>query len=276
MTIQGYNIKAIVSGGIYEFYRYEDTMFRGYERKPSNSSTDTYYDSEGNIMMVDGETGELLPKNLTSRARSNIRARNNLRRLALANFGNKSKFLTLTFKENMQDIAESNKLFKAFMRKLKNEQKDLKYIAVIEFQDGKRKENGEGRGAIHYHLLCNLKFMRAEKIRGYWRSVVGEGNIDIQRIDHVDNIGAYVIKYMTKEAADPRLIGKKMYQTSQGLDKPKEIVGEQAEWLYRRMIEEKRKTVYSSQYENKQTANKIFYEEYNLSRKVTTPTAKKE
>jgi hypothetical protein len=33
-------------------------------------------------------------------------------------------------------------------------------------------------------------------------------------MDHVDNIGAYVIKYMTKEDADPRLIEKKMYQTS--------------------------------------------------------------
>ncbi len=257
MSIQAYNIKAIVSGGVYEFYRYEDTMFRGYTAKRGIGAVDTYQDENGNSMVLDRETGELIPKQLNSRARSNIRARNNLRRLALANFNNRSKFLTLTFKENMEDLKEANKMFKAFIRKMKKEQADLKYIAVIEFQE---------RGAIHYHLLCNLKYMRVEKIRKYWRDIVGEGNIDLQRIDHVDNIGAYVIKYMTKEDADPRLQGKKMYQTSQKLDKPTELIGAQAQYLYERMLAEKRKKVYSSSYENKQTTNHVFYEEYNIKR----------
>lgn len=254
MTIQAYNIKAIVSGGIYEFYRYEDTIFRGYERKISGSVSHDYFDSEGNAMQLDYETGELIPKKINSRARSNIRARNELRRLALANFSNKSKFITLTFKENMTDLVESNKLFKAFIRVLRKKQADLKYIAVIEFQK---------RGAIHYHVLCNLKYVRAKTLEEMW----GQGFIKINRIDHVDNIGAYVIKYMTKEDADSRLVGKKMYQTSQKLERPKELVGKQAEYLYEQMLKEKRKKVYSSSYENKQTFNKITYEEYNLSRK---------
>jgi hypothetical protein len=253
MTIQSYNIKAIVSGNVYEFYRYEDTMFRGYERKKSSIPIDTFYDSEGTEVYIDPDTGEMVPKKIESRARSNIRARNKLRRLALANFSNKSKFITLTFKENMQDLTESNKLFKAFIRELRKRQKDLKYIAVIEFQK---------RGAIHYHLLCNLKYVPAKKIEEIW----GQGFIKINRIDHVDNIGAYVIKYMTKEDADPRLIGKKMYQTSRNLERPKELVGKQAEWLYQKVLSEKRKKVYSAQYENKQTSNQIFYEEYNLNR----------
>lgn len=257
MTIQAYNMKVIVSGGVYEFYRYEDTMFRGYEQKRSSSSKNTFYNSEGEEVQVDHETGELIPKKLNSRGRSNIRARNELRRLALCNFSNKSTFLTLTFRENMEDLTEANKMFKAFVRKIKKERPDFKYIAVIEFQK---------RGAIHYHLLCNLKYMRFNKIRSYWRDVVGEGNIDSERITHVDNIGAYVIKYMTKEDADPRLIGKKMYQTSQGLDRPKEFVGKQAEYLYQQILKEKRKKVYSSSYENRQTSNKIFYEEFNLKR----------
>jgi len=253
MTIQAYNMKVIVSGGVYEFYRYEDTMFRGYEQKRSSSSKNTFYDSEGIELQVDHETGELIPKKLSSRARSNIRARNELRRLALSNFSNKSKFITLTFKEDMKDIAESYKLFKAFTRKLRKNQKDFKYIAVIEFTKA---------GRIHYHMLCNLKYVPANEIEKAW----GQGFIKINRIDHVDNIGAYVIKYMTKEDADTRLIGKKMYQTSKGLDRPKELVGKEAEYLYERMLKEKRKKVYSSSYENKQTANQIFYEEFNLKR----------
>lgn len=253
MTIQAYNIKAIVSGGIYEFYRYDDTIFRGYERKTGSSVPNDFFDSEGNPMNLDYETGELIPKKINSRARSNIRARNELRRLALTNFSNKSKFITLTFKENMTDLAESNKLFKAFIRDLRKKQSDLKYIAVIEFQK---------RGAIHYHLLCNLKYIKAKVLEETW----GHGFIKINRINHVDNIGAYVIKYMTKEDADPRLVGKKMYQTSQKLERPKELVGKQAEYLYEQMLKEKRKKVYSSSYENKQTTNKIIYEEYNLAR----------
>lgn len=253
MTIEAYNLKAIVSGGVIEFYRYEDTMFRGYEQPKGVASPNTFYDSEGNAVQLDRETGELIPKKLESRARSNIRARNELRRLALANFSNKSKFITLTFKENLQDVGRANELFKEFTRKLRKKRPDLKYIAVIEFQQ---------RGAIHYHLLCNLEYMPAKTVKETW----GNGFIKINRIDHVDNIGAYVIKYMTKEAADPRLIGKKMYQTSRNLKRPRELIGAQAEYLYERMKVEQRKMVYSSSYENKHTNNKIHYEEYNLQR----------
>ncbi|MGG1370004.1 Rep protein [Priestia megaterium] len=253
MTIQAYNMKVVISGGVYEFYRYEDTVFRGYEQKRGASAVNIYYDSEGTALKLDYETGELIPKNLESRARSNIRARNELRRLALSNFSNKSKFITLTFKEDMRDIAESNKLFKAFARKLRKIQTGFKYIAVIEFTKA---------GRIHYHMLCNLKYVPAKKIEKAW----GQGFIKINRIDHVDNIGAYVIKYMTKDDADTRLIGKKMYQTSKGLKRPEEIIGKKAEYLYEQMKKEQRKKVYSSSYENKQTTNKIFYEEYNLKR----------
>lgn len=257
MTIKAYNLKVIISGGVYEFYRYEDTMFRGYERKPGARSSNTFYDSEGIAMNIDPETGEMTPKALDSRGRSNIRARNELRRLALANFNNKSKFMTLTFKEDIEDVAEANQMFAAFVRKMKKERPDFKYIAVIEFQK---------RGAVHYHLLCNLKYMKFNIIREHWKGVVGEGNVDVQPIDHVDNIGAYVIKYMTKEGADPRLVGKKMYQTSRNLERPIELVGAKAEYLYEQMQKEGIKKAYSSSYENKQTTNQIHYEEYNLRR----------
>lgn len=258
MTIQSYNLKAVVSGNVIEFYRYDDTMFRGYEnKKVGGRISGDYIDTDGNRMTIDPDTGEMIPKNIESRARSNIRARNMIRRLALANFSNKSKFLTLTFKENIIDFDQANKMFKAFVRKMKKEQADFKYLAVIEFQE---------RGAIHYHMLCNMKYTRVEKIRDKWRSVVGEGNIDIQRITHVDNIGAYIVKYMTKADADERLVGKKMYQRSKGMDEPKELVGAQAEYILAQLEKEGKKIVYSSSYENKQTGNKITYSEFNLKR----------
>ncbi|MBT2688386.1 hypothetical protein J7I93_09350 [Bacillus sp. ISL-47] len=49
-------------------------------------------------------------------------------------------------------------------------------------------------------------------------------------MDHVVNIGAYVIKYMIKEDADPQLIGKKMYQETW---RTKELVWEQAGFIFK-------------------------------------------
>ncbi|MCU5009076.1 Rep protein [Bacillus paranthracis] len=250
MTIQAYNTKVVVSGGVIEVYKFQDTIFRGYESKRSGGGIAEYLD-------VDHETGEIIEKDsrVENRGRSNIRARNNIRRLALANFSNKSKFLTLTFKENMTDITKANERFKEFVKRMrKHEQKDFKYLSVIEFQK---------RGAIHYHMLCDLKYVKAKRIEELW----GHGFIKINRITHVDNIGAYVVKYMTKEDADERLIGKKMYQCSRGLEKPKELIGKKAEYVLAQLEKEGKKIAYSSEYENKQTGNKIEYREYNLSRK---------
>lgn len=258
MSLQLYQTKVFVSGNVVEVYQYGLPIARGYERSTSGLSGPSDYD-------IDLETGEILSspeeRKLSSRAQSNIRARNNLRRLALMNFTNKSKFLTLTFRENITDVEEANKYFKAFIRKLKKECKDepLKYIAVIEFHQ---------RGAVHYHMLCNLPYVRVEKIRSHWRSVVGEGNgnIDLQRIDHVDNIGAYVIKYMTKEDADPRLIGKKMYQCSKGLTKPREVIGAEADKILSQLQQNGKKIAYSNSYRSKHLDCEVVYSEYNLDR----------
>jgi len=46
--------------------------------------------------------------------------------------------------------------------------------------------------------------------------------LNLTRIKGVDNVGAYVCKYMTK-SDDDRLKGKKMYFNSRNLNKPTEI-----------------------------------------------------
>jgi hypothetical protein len=126
-SIQAYNIKAIVCGNVIEFYRYEDTIFRGYEQKRSGGAFPDY-------VHIDYDTGELLEseKKIESRARSNIRARNEVRRLALSNFNSNSKFLTLTFKENLTDVTQANELFKEFIKRVrKKHDKDFKYLAIV-------------------------------------------------------------------------------------------------------------------------------------------------
>lgn len=266
-----YNVKVLFSGNVIEVYRYEETRSVGYsikERGLSNSDDEINY-----------ETGEIITKEdrrLQSRKASNIRARNNLRRLITTNFNKNSKFLTLTFKENVQDVELANEIFKRFIFNLnrylnKVNKPSLSYVAVIEFQDGERRGDKIGRGAIHYHLVCDLKGVGANTIRKYWLNATKElkGNIDIKNIRHVDNVGAYLVKYMTKGNADKRLIGKKLYQTSRGLEKPKELglaMWKPKDRLILEDLLKGKKITYSSDYEDKHTGGTVNFQEINLSR----------
>ncbi|MDV4535914.1 hypothetical protein NNE64_12635 [Enterococcus faecium] len=286
---QAYNVKLIQSGNVLEVYSYGEKRFRGFQR------SDNYGKSEGiyHVREVDEETGEIYGRvataeeiesireeiKLSSRATSNQIARNKVRRLVLANFNNRSRFLTLTFRQNIQDVELASKTFERFVKymnyDLKEEGKEFKYIAVIEFQK---------RGAIHFHLICdglpmNRKGYR-DKVRNRWRQAIrtvtgaegeGVGNIDLKKISHVDNVGAYVVKYMTKAEADKRLFGKKLYRTSQGLRKPVERIFnydslEELEKELRAFGVEGTKKVYQSSYKDQFTEATVDYQEYNFDR----------
>lgn len=156
-----------------------------------------------------------------NRVNSTLRARKAIRRLINANVGQYYKpngspyppiFATITFKENIQDIKQANYEFKKFRQRLEYQQQiKLKYLVVVEFQQ---------RGAIHYHaIFFNLPYLSTNEIAAIWRN----GFIKLNRIDEVDNIGAYVCKYLGKDLEDDRLAGQKSYFCSKGLKKPTEI-----------------------------------------------------
>lgn len=147
-------------------------------------------------------------------ANTNQKRRDTIRRLACCNFDNMyDKFLTLTFSDNKTDVQECNVLFKAFIRKLREVKhiSNLKYLAVIEFQK---------RGAVHYHVLLNIPYIPQNEIQDLW----GHGFVSINAIEHVDNIGAYIVKYMTKDNIDKRLRGQKAYLFSRNLHKPEKVI----------------------------------------------------
>ena len=186
--------KYVITGHILEVYTYQ-SYIRG---KGGANRTSASADLENKL------------KNY---ANNNQRRRDKIRRLACSNFNNKyDKFLTLTFAENKTDIQECNLLFKNFIKRLKYQYKlnNLKYLAVIEFQE---------RGAVHYHCLLNIPYIPHKDLQDLW----GNGFVFINAIEHVDNIGAYILKYMTKDNNDVRLMGQKAYLSSRNLIKPEEI-----------------------------------------------------
>jgi hypothetical protein len=146
------------------------------------------------------------------------KARQKIRRLVNANAGQwtspngqkaKPKFLTLTFKDNETDLKKANYEFMKFIQRLKYRYRlDVKYLAVVEFQK---------RGAIHYHLiLFNMPYIdQLDALQAVW----GHGFIKLKGIKEVDNVGAYLCKYLTKETAE-KLKEEKSYFSSRGLHQP--------------------------------------------------------
>lgn len=238
--------KVIVSGGVVEVYEYEKPVFKGYE---SNGGRHKEADEEGK------------EKNRKDALR---RARQEIRRIVNANVGAygdqfTAKFLTLTFGDNVTDLDYANREFKKFIKRLNyyafgTKEANLRYTVIVEFQK---------RGAVHYHvMLYNLPFMPVKEISRIWR----HGHVWINKIDDVDNVGAYVCKYLTKANDDDRLRGRKCYFNSRGLFKPIVIEDEKKAELIKKSLPKEKKVV-SVAYENDYTGVTI-YEQYNLNREI--------
>lgn len=245
--------KIIVSGDVIEVYTYE------------HLNTKCLRD------MNEVAKGEGIDSIVNYRRRQDIR-RANIRRLICQNFvSNGSKFLTLTFRDNdefdIKNVKECNKEFKKFIQRLKyylgknHPDLKLKYVSVVEFQDK------NDRGAVHYHMICNLPFIYSSTLSDLWEN----GFVKINRIDKVDNLGAYVIKYMTKDNLDERLQGIKAYNCSKGLIRPTEYKswedGRYSDMVClkeRNKLSEK-KAVYFAEYDSENSGH-ITYTQYNLNR----------
>ena len=196
--MSSYNKKVVISGNQIEVYEYEKEVIYGYK--------DSRKELKGRKAVASEEDKEI------NRDKVFKRARTELRRLINSNAEEDSKFLTLTFKENVLDLDYANNEFKKFIKRLNyNFKIKVKYSCVVEFQK---------RGAIHYHVILYNFTGKVDlvKLSDIW----GHGFIKLNKIKGIDNVGAYICKYMTK-SEDKRLEGRKMYFNSRNLNKPKEI-----------------------------------------------------
>ena len=220
-----YDVKIIHCGDTYQIYKFDKTRSKENKKDrdipiiPKVSIKDIDTD---NLYKPD-RVEEVKPILLSNAIRSNL----NCQRIAKANRDNWESFITLTFKENITDIAYANKIFNSWVSNVRKLKKDFKYIAVPEFQK---------RGAVHYHILSNLgkedtnivipQKERTEKTKDlttlfdvkYWSR--GFARVDFIKGDY-KKIYSYICKYMTKDI-DDKLFGKHRYFNSQNLNKPRE------------------------------------------------------
>jgi len=244
-----YKHKIVTSGNIIELYSYEKEVRTGKDAERDNNKG-----RRGN----GDKTGKewIYEQKRKNRSQSLYKASKRLRRQINANvdrWGEKTKFITLTYAENMQELKESNYNFKKFIQRL-NYHLDikLKYSVVVEFQK---------RGAIHYHLLAyNLPYIENSKLAEIW----GHGFVKVNNIDNVDNVGAYVTKYMSKDNDDPRLEEEKCHWSSRGLYKPQEAIVEEKEI---ETLKESLKShkVYEAEFDT-DYLGRIEYQQINLNR----------
>ena len=241
-----YDGKLVKSGNVIEIYKYEKGLFKGGVNKMGRA---------GNGSTTEDEKEK-------NREVSLFRARRNLRRIVNANVNQwgddvTSKFLTLTFKDNVNDLDKANYEFRQFIKRLNykvygKKCSYLKYTVVPEFQK---------RGAVHYHVIFyNLPYTKADVIEEVW----GNGFIKINKIDNIDNVGAYICKYLTKNNVDSRLEGRKSYFNSRGLKKPIEVFLDELEIKKIKKSLPREAMIYKAEFEN-EFVGKIDYEQYNIN-----------
>lgn len=241
MPIKSYKSKVVICGDIIEIYEYDNPIIFGYEdtKKSSHGRSSTAND-------VDKKE---------NRSKTLARARRDLKRIINRNihkYDVESKFVTLTFSEHITAFETANYEFKKFRQRLEYELGfKLKYAVVPEFTK---------IGRIHFHVVMfNIPFIRNSKLQKIWAN----GFVKINRIESVDNVGAYICKYMTKDNVDERLQCKKCYFTSRGLYKPIEIIEEKRVANLLNDLPEGALT-YANTFENEY--NSTTYRQYNMSK----------
>lgn len=178
--------------------------------------------STGEIRFYEhGETGTK-----QDNLRSIQRAFNQIKKLVNCNYGHPShvRFLTLTYKRNMQDNSRIRPDWQAFIRRVRaNYRQDFRYLYVKERQK---------RGAWHLHAFlffdAPAPYMKNATIRELW----GHGFVSITAVKHdVNNLGNYLCAYLTdkpgkKSKKGARLLnyesGIRLYNCSRNIFRPEE------------------------------------------------------
>lgn len=122
--------------------------------------------------------------------------------------------LTLSYKQFHNDKIIKRQLFSRFIEKLKSEQGVQFYIWRAEPQ-----ENGN----IHFHILCD-RFINWEWIRNVWNGLQNRleyidafeqkfkhrnpNSTDIHELRKINNVAAYICKYMTKDKPLRKIEGR--------------------------------------------------------------------
>lgn len=190
--------KAVRSGEKVELYVYSQSIKCGHERG---------YDIVRRDKTVVSEPLEKRKDNM-------FRSRQNVRHIIWANMGRYTKFVTLTYAETVLDRKKVRRDITTFVQAMRRLGYDMKYLYVLEHQTKRGKKEGN-EGCLHVHMVLFIdQYIPKSDLEKCWK----HGWIDINAIDDVRDLGAYVCKYITKENSAE--FGSRVYGVSLGLKRP--------------------------------------------------------
>ena len=241
----------VISGSVIELYTYFEPV--RVDPLPQSSRRLPVYDRQ--------------EKKEQREASSVYRSRKHLKRLLNSNTGMHLKksgkpympiFITFTFGENITEIDQANYAFTKFIQRFTyfifgEKRNRLRYVVAIEFQE---------RGAVHYHaVFFNLPFRKDMKpaVEKLW----GEGHTKVKAIYKISDLGNYIMKYITKEQFDSRLVGKKCYFSSRNLFKSVEIKDPAKIRAFMHFVKPEEK-VYEKSVDAPEYGPGYLYQKYNL------------
>ena len=197
--------RVVVCGDTVEVYQYKNGIKVGFERDYEIVKEQTAREQKDD----DNKTDSKRLDNL-------LRARQNVRRIIWCNQGQYTKFLTLTYAKSVLDQKKVKHDITMFVKAMRRLGYDMKYLYVLEHQ----KERGlkeDNAGSLHVHMVVFIdKFIPINDIKRCWK----HGTFDINKIENVRNLAAYISKYITKETVAD--FGCRCYSCSLGLDRPRE------------------------------------------------------
>lgn len=178
---KNYSVKVTTSGNIVEVF---------YSKRKSTGNNIIKLSNNEYIDISTGEIKEYKHTENRSQSKNELRKTfKKIRDVINCNVSNphNCKWVTLTYRENMQDTVRLYKDVERFIKRLRYVYGKFEYIQVAEPQ---------GRGAWHLHMIMifNTKapFIDNKKMSDIW----GHGYTDTQKLDNVDNIGAYLSAYL--------------------------------------------------------------------------------
>lgn len=165
-----------------------------YLQKQNTMANTLKLSSDEYLVLDTGEIKEYKKnENRSENINSLLKTMKKLRYLINNNFtgSNRELFITLTYQENMTDLKRLYNDFSKFIKRLRYKYKhlELDYINVVEPQE---------RGAWHCHVLLRANngvslYISNEDLARLW----GHGFVRVNRLENIDNIGAYVTSYLT-------------------------------------------------------------------------------
>ena len=216
-----YNQSVKRSGNVIKSKRYTEFQRRGYEKKN----------------LVEKKKAKITdPEQKKKNAlKSGRRAKDKLIDLINSNFGLRSrvnapgrksvKFLTLTYKQEVEDLNQVHDDFAKFIDRLEYELGEkVEQLTVPEIQKEREEKTGFAVWHLHPVLYCGyIDGPRKGHANGdtwlerNWNKKNGQGSFTIERIRDINNLGKYVAKYVSKTFLDEGLEGKHRYWCSEGL-----------------------------------------------------------